>query len=121
MSTSSSMGSIQGYPWEGLIGTMTFYPFPFSFILSLSMDIDAFIFLPQGRPTRAEKELDPSLGLIISKSTLVNIPFIFVSTFLQTPMGSMGAWSANLRYMPDLFSSGLPNCSHVSRVIIFTC
>ena len=121
MLTSSSIGSIQGSPWDGWIGTMTFCPFPFSFILSLSRDIDAFIFLPNGQPTKVGKELDPYLGSIISKSTLVDIPFIVVSTFLQTPMGSISPWSDNLRYMPDSYSRGLPNCSHVSRVIIFTC
>ena len=121
MSTSSSIGSIQGSPWDGWIGTMNFYPFPFSFILSLSKDIEAFIFLPQGRPTNTRKELDPSLGSIISKSTLVNIPFIVVSTFLQTPIGSITPWSANFRYILDSYSRGLPNCSQVSRVIIFTC
>ena len=104
MSTSSSIGSIQGSPWDGWIGTMTFCPFPFSFILSLSKDIDAFIFLPQGRPTKAGKELDPSVGSIISKLTLVDIPFIVVSTFLQTPMGSIRPWLNNLRYIPDSYS-----------------
>ena len=61
MSTSSSIGSIQGSPWDGWIGTMNFCPFPFSFILSLSKDINTFIFLPQVRPTKAGKELDPRL------------------------------------------------------------
>ena len=83
---------------------MNFYPFSFSFILSLSRDIDVFIFLPHGRPTKAGKELDPSLGSMISMSTLVNIPFIVISTFLQTPMGSISPWSANLRYMPESYS-----------------
>ena len=104
MSTSSSMGSIQGSPWEGWISTMTFYPFPFSFILSLSMDIDVFIFLPQGRPARVGKQLDPSLGSIISKSTLVDIPFIVVSTFFQTPIGSIRPWSASFRYTPNSYN-----------------
>ena len=104
MLTSSSIVSIQGSPWDGWIGTMTFYPFPFSFILSFSKCIDAFIFLPQGRPTKAGKELDPSLGSIISKSTLVDIPFIVVSTFLQTPIGLIRPWSANLRYIHDSYS-----------------
>ena len=81
MSTSSSIGYIHGSPWDGGIGTMTFCPFPFSFIISLSKDIDSFIYLPQGQPTKAGKELDPSLGSMISKSTLVDIPFIIVSTF----------------------------------------
>ena len=81
MSTSSSIGSIQGSPWDGWIGTMNFCPFHFSFILSLSKDIDAFIFLPQGQPTNAGKELDPSLGLIISKSTLVDIPLSLCQHF----------------------------------------
>ena len=121
MLTSSSIGSIQGYPWDGWICTMIFFPFPFSLILSLSKDIDAFIFLPQGWPTNAGKELDPSLGSIISKSTLVDIPFIVVSTFLQTTIGSIRPWSANLRYIPDSYSQGLPNRSQVSRVIMFTC
>ena len=120
MSTSSSIGSIQGSPWDGWIGTINFCPFPFSFILSLSKDIDAFIFLPQGQPTNAGKELDPSLGSIISKSTLVDIPFIVISTFLQTLIGSIRPWSANFRYIPKSYSRGLPNCSQVSRVIIFT-
>ena len=100
---------------------MNFCPFPFNFTLSLSRDIDAFIFLPHGQPTKAGKELDPSLGSIISKLTLVDIPFIVVSTFLQTPMGSISPWLANLRYMLDSFSRGLPKYSHVSHVIIFTC
>ena len=92
MSTSSLMGSVQGFPWEGWIGTITFCPFPFSFILSLSKYIDAFIFIPHGGPTKARKEPDPSLGSMISKLNLVDIPFIFVSTFLQTPMGSISPW-----------------------------
>ena len=121
MSTSSSIGSIQGYPWDGWIGTITFCPFPFSFILSLSKDIDAFIFLPHGRPTKAGKELYPSLGSKISKSTLVEIHFIVVLTFLQNLIGLIKPWSANLRYIPDSYSRGLPNCSQVSRVIIFNC
>ena len=58
-----------------------FFPFPFSFILSLSKDINAFIFVPQGQPTNAGKELDPSLGSMISKLILVDIPLIIVSTF----------------------------------------
>ena len=104
MLTSSSVGSIQGYPWDGWIGTMIFCPFPFNFILSFSRYIDTFIVLPHGRPTNVGKEMDPSLGSIISKSTLVNIPFIVVSTFLQTPMGSISPWSPNLSYMPDSYS-----------------
>ena len=92
---------------------MTFCPFPFSFILSLSKDIDAFIFLPQGRPTNAEKELDPSLGSIISKWTLVDIPFIVVSTFFQTPLGSFRPSLTSFRYIPDSYSQGLPNSSQV--------
>ena len=83
---------------------MTFCPFPFSFILSLSKDIDAFIFLPQGRPTKLGKDLDPSLGSIILKSTLVDIAFIFVSTFHHTLVGSIRPWSANFRYIPDSYS-----------------
>ena len=100
--------------------TMTFCPFPFNFILSLSKDIEAFIFLPQGRPTNAGKELDPSLQSIILKSTLVNIPFIVVLTFFQTAIGLIRPWLASFRYILDLYNQGLPNCSHVSRVIIFT-
>ena len=76
------MGLVQGSPWEGRIGTITFCPFSFNFILYLSKDIYDFIFIPHGRPTKAGKELDPSLGSMISKSTLVDIPFIVVSTFL---------------------------------------
>ena len=68
---------------------MTFCSFPFNLILSLSRDIDAFIFLPQGRPTNVGKELDPYLGLIISKSTFIDIPLIVVSTFFQTPIGQL--------------------------------
>ena len=89
MSTSSSIGSVQGSPWDGWIGIITFCPFPFNFILFLSKDIEAFIFLPKGRPTNAGKELNPSFGSIISKSTLVDIPFIVVWTFFQTPIGSI--------------------------------
>ena len=114
MLTSSSIGSIQGSPWDGWIGTMNFYPFPFNFILSLSKDIDALIFLPQGQPTKAGKELDPCLGSIISKSTLVSIPFIVVSTFLQTSIGLIRPWASNLGYIPDSYSQGLPNCSQMS-------
>ena len=121
MSISSSIEYIQGSPWDGWIGTMTFCPFPFSFILSLSNHIEAFIFLLQVRPTNDGKELDPSLGSIISKSTLVDIPFIVMSTSLQTPIGSIRPWSSNLRYIPDSYSRGLPNYSQVSQVIIFTC
>ena len=99
---------------------MTFCLFPFNFILSLSRDINAFIFLPQGRPTNAGKELDPSLGLMISKSTFVVIPFMVVSTFLHTPIGSMSPCSTSFRYMPDSLSRDLPNCYHVSLVIMFT-
>ena len=121
MSTSSSIGYIQGSSWDGWIGTMNFCPFPFSFILSLSKDIDAFIFLPQGRPTNIGKELDPSLRSLISKLTLVDIPFIVISTFLQNLIGSIKPWLANLRYIPDSYSRGIPNCSQVSQVIIFTC
>ena len=120
MSTSSSMGSIQGSPCEGSMGTIIFYPFHFSFILSLSNEIDAFIFLPHGHPTMAGKELDPSLVSMISKSTFFEIPFIVVSTFLQTPMGSISPWSSNFKYMLDSFSQGLPNYSHVSLIMIFT-
>ena len=114
MSTSSSIGSIHSSPWDGWIGTMTFYPFHFSFILSLSRDIYALIFIPQGRPTRVGKELDPSLGSIISKLTLVDIPFNVVSTFLQTPMGSIRPWLANFKYILDSYIRGLPNYSQVS-------
>ena len=121
MSTYSSIGSIQGSPWDGWIGTMTFCPFPFNFILSLSKDIKSFIFRPQGWATNAWKELDPSLGSIISKSTLVNIPYMVMSTSLQTPIGSNRPWSTSFRYILDSYSQGLPNCSQVSRVIMFTC
>ena len=100
---------------------MNFCPFPFNFILYLSKHIEAFIFLPQVRPTNDGKELDPSLGSIFSKSTLVDIAFIVVSTFFQTPIGSIRPWFASFRYMPDSYNRGLPNCSHVSQVIIFTC
>ena len=72
------------------MGIITFRPFPFNFIISLSKDIDAFIFLPHGQPTKAGKELDPSLGFIILKSSFVDMPCIVVSTFLQIPMGSIG-------------------------------
>ena len=58
---------------------------------------------------------------MISKSTLVDILLIVVSTFFQTPIGSIRPWSASFSYMPDSYYRGLPNCSHVSRVIIFTC
>ena len=104
MSTSSSIGSIQGSPWDGWIGIITFCPFTFNFILSLSKDIKAFIFLPQGQPTNVGKELDPSSGSIISKPTLVDIPFIVVSMFLHTPIGSIMPWMANFRYIPDSYS-----------------
>ena len=100
---------------------MTFCPFLFNFILSLSRDIDAFIFSPQGRPTNAGKELDHSLGSMISKPTLVDIPLIVVYTFFQTPIGSIRPWLASFGYMPDSYNRGLPNCYHVSQVIIFTC
>ena len=83
--------------------------------------MDAFIFLPQGQPTSRGKEIDPSFGSMISKSTLVEIPFIVVSTFFQTPIGSIRPWSASFRYMPDSHSRGLPICSQVSRVMMFTC
>ena len=102
------------------MGTITLFPFHFIFILSLSNDIDAFIFHPHGHPTKAGKELDPSLGSMISKSTFVEMPFIVVLTFLQTPMGSISPWSDNFKHIPDSFSQGLPSCSHVSRVIMFT-
>ena len=65
------------------------YVYFLCFILSLFSEIDAFIFRPHGRPTKDGKEPDPSLGLIISNSTFVVIPFIVVLTFLQTPMGSI--------------------------------
>ena len=103
------------------MGTMTFCPFPFNLILPLSRDIDAFIFRHQGQPTNVGKELDPSLGLIISKSTLVDIPFIVVSTFFQTPIGSIRPWSTSFRYMPDSCSQCLPICSQVSWFMMFTC
>ena len=103
------------------MGTINLCSFPFSFILSLYNEIDAFIFHPHGCRTKHGKELHPSLGLMILKSTFVEMPFIVVSTFLQTPMGSISPWSANWRYMPNSYSRGLPSCSHVSRVIIFTC
>ena len=97
MSTSSSIGSVQGSPWDGWIGIITFCPFPFNFIIYLSKDIEAFIFLPQGQPINAGKELDPSLGSMISKLTLVDIPFIIVLTFFQTPIGSIRPWSTSFR------------------------
>ena len=100
---------------------MTFFPFPFNLILSLSRDIDALIFLPQGRPTNVGKELDPSLGSMISKSTLVEIPFIVMSMFFQTLIGSIRPWSASFRYIPNSYTWGLPNCSHVCQVIKFAC
>ena len=100
---------------------MTFCPFHFNLILSLSMDINAFIFLLQSRPTNTRKELDPSLGLMISKSTLVEIRFIVASTFFHTPIGSIRTWLASFRYNPNSYSRGLPICSQVSRVMMFTC
>ena len=65
--------------------------------------------------------MDPSLGWIISKSNLVDIPLMVVLTFLQTSIGSIRPWSANFSYIPDSYSRVLPNCSQVSRVIMFTC
>ena len=100
---------------------MTFCPFPFNLIRSLSRDMDAFIFLPQGRPTNTGKELDPSFGSMISKSTLVEIPFLVVSIFLQIPMGSIRPWLANFKYMLDSYNRGRPICSQVSRVMMLTC
>ena len=94
--------------------------FPFSFILSLSHEIYAFIFWPHGHPTKARKERHPSLGSIISKSTFVEMPFIVVSTFLQTPMGSINPWLSSFKYIPDSFSQGLPSYSHVSLIMIFS-
>ena len=89
--------------------------------ISLSKDIEAFIFLPQCWPTNAGKELDPSSGSVIWKSTLVYIPLIVVSTFFQTPIGSIRPWLAIFRYIPDSYSRGLPICSQVSWVMMFTC
>ena len=66
-----------------------FCPFPLIFSLSLSSEIDAFIFHPHGLPSNAGKELDPLLGLSISKSTFVVMPFIVVLMFLHTPIGSI--------------------------------
>ena len=83
--------------------------------------IEAFIFLPQGQPTNARKELDPSLGSIILKLTFVDIPLIMVSTFFQTPIGSIRPWLDSFRYISDSYSWGLPSCSQVSWVMMFTC
>ena len=76
---------------------MNFFPFPLSLILSLSSDMDAFIFLPRGRPTKAGKELDPSLGLMISKSTVIEITLMVLSTFYHTLIGLISPWLDNFR------------------------
>ena len=90
--TSSSIGFVQVSPCDGCIDTINFCQFPFILILSLSSYIDSFIFIAHGRTTSVRKELDPSLGLMISNLTWVVIPLMFVSRLLHTPVQLILGW-----------------------------
>jgi len=56
ISTSLSSSSDQGFPWVRSKGMITHLPLPFSLIRSFSKEMEAFIFMPQGQPTMAEKD-----------------------------------------------------------------